>query len=443
LKTKAGSKSTPILGYLLILLNISQFLTIIPSLLFGNREWYFHQSFIIVLNVLFLINSKLRPDLFSDVKKSIVHWALVILCLIFLLEFPRYLINSDGRNLILTILNGIEFITFYYVLSSVFYSVASKRGYQAANQGLLKTYVIFTSFIVLSSVAVFILTSLRLINPTSYPMPTDLSMNVNSNANNLGTQYYFPLHLTVVTSDNRGLPFFSNYGVFCGLSHEPHIATYLITPSLFFMQLLDWGKRKKIILTIFYVFFILLATSTTNLIGFMVVLIILIIINIKNGQNKFLNVAFLVTIIAVFSFFSVSDLGFAAIKAKLDTSSGTSLDYSKNFLTHVVTPKGFWGDGAFNVPFPNVRVDDIGILFSVLLIFFYLLLLIAAIKLIISSTRALKFIGAGCLYFLLHTLKVVQLTLIYPFTIMIIFYMIIAFQADKRKIYSPSKSRLN
>jgi len=178
-----------------------------------------------------------------------------------------------------------------------------------------------------------------------------------------------------------------------------------------------------------------MATSTTNLIAFAVVLFFLIIINIKNRHDTLLNIVFLGLIIAFLSFAFINDLGVSAIQTKLDASSGTSLDYSKNFLSHVVSPKGFWGDGAFNVPFPNAGVKDIGILFSILCIGFYVLLLIGSVRLLFSPARVIKLMGAGSLYFLLHTLKVVQLSLIYPFTIFIMFYMLIGYMAMKGKIY--------
>jgi len=431
-------KSTPIVGYILILLNVSQQLTVIPALFFGNVEWYFHQSIIVTLNILFLFTHKLNTDPFKQVKKSVAYYSVLVLCLIFVLELPRFLVNSDGRNVMLTVLNAIEFITFYNVLSSVYYELVSKRGYKLAHQELLKVYVIFASGIVLTSVFVFILASLKIVDPSAYAMPPNFSINVDSDAATLGTQYYFPLHLTIIISDNRGLPFFSNYGVFCGLSHEPHIATYIVTPAVFFLQALNWSKRTKLILTIFFIIFLLTATSTTNLIALMVVFFALILINIKNGNYVIFNIFCLVVIVGIFSFFSLSDLGFAAAKAKLDTSSGTSLDYSRNFLSHVVSPREFWGDGAFNVPFPYARVKDIGIVSSVLIIGLYILLLASAIRLIVSSTRTLKFIGAGCLYFLLHSLKIVQLALIYPYTLMIMFFMLVGFQAMKLKIYNPA-----
>ena len=431
-----GIKSLPIVGYLLILLNMSQFMTIIPSVLFGNEEWYFHQTFIVVLNILFLTRHKIRLNLFKPVKQSVVYWALVILSLIFLFELPRFLTNNGGRNLLLTVLNAIEFITFFYVLSAVFYEEVKKKGFKDAHMNLMKIYVLFACFIVLTSVGVFLLATFKIIDPQAYRMPPNLSMNVNSNTNDLGTEYFFPLHITIITSDDRGLPFFSNFGVFCGISHEPHIATYLITPAFFFMYALDWSRKRKYILSVFFIFFMLLATSTTNLIAFILVLFLLVIINIKNRQDTVLNVVFLAIILGVLSFVFINDLGVSAIQAKLDTSSGTSLDYSKNFLVHVVSPQSFWGEGAFNVPFPGAGVRDIGILFSILCIFFYVLLLIGAVRLLFSSTRVIKLIGAGSLYFLLHTLKVVQLALIYPFTIFIMFYMLLGFIALKGKVYN-------
>ena len=413
-------------------------MTIIPSLLFGNEEWYYHQSFIIGLNLLYLFRYKLRLNLFRQIKKTSIYSAVIVLCLIFLLELPRFLVNSDGRNLILTVLNAVAFVTFFYIMSDVFYRNTFTSGFRTAHQNFLKIYVIWASFIVIASVSVFILTSLRIIDPTAYAMPTNISMNVNSNANELGTQYFFPLHLTIVTSDNRGLPFFSNYGVFCGLSHEPHIATYLVTPAFFLLQALNWSKRSKMILAGFFIFFMLLATSTTNLIAVMVVAFVVMVINIKNGHYAIVNIIFLLSVAFLFSFFTLNDLGFAAVKAKIDTSSGSSLDYSKNFLAHVVSPKEFWGDGAFNVPFPNAGVKDIGVLFSILCIGFYILMLIASIKLLLHPVRIIKFTGVAAFYFLLHTLKVVQLSLIYPYTIFIIFYVLIAFLAIKREVYKPA-----
>jgi len=430
--------SVPVIGYILILLNVSEFMTIIPSMLFGNFDWYVHQTIILVFNILFLIRNKIRFDIFRPVKKSLPYIALMVLGLIFLLELPRFLTNNEGRNLLLTVLNAIEFVTFFYVLSDVFYGIATKKGFKAANMSLMKIYVVFCCFIVLSSVMVFILAWMKVIDPHAYPMPENLSANVNSNTRDLGTQYFFPWHLTVVTSDDRGLPFFSSFGVFCGLSHEPHIATYLVTPAFFFMFALDWSKKTKYILAAFFIFFMLMATSTTNLIAFAFVLMLLIIINIKNRHDTILNILFLGLIVSFLSLAFINDWGVTAIQTKLDTSSGTSLDYSKNFLSHMVSPKGFWGDGAFNVPFPNSGVKDIGILFCVLCIGFYVLLLIGAIRLLFSSARVVKLMGAGSFYFLLHTLKVVQLSLIYPYTIFIMFYMLIGFMALKGKVYKTT-----
>lgn len=428
----------PIVGCILILLNVSQFMTIVPSMLFGDMEWYVHLTIILVFNILYLVRYKIRFDVFQPIKKTTPYIALMVLALIFVLELPRFLTDNEGRNLLLTILNAMEFITFFYVLSDVFYKVAIRKGFKAAHMTLIKVYVVFCCFIVITAVAIFLLSWMKVINPHSYPMPENLNANVNSNAKDLGTQYFFPLHLTVVTSDDRGLPFFSDFGVFCGLSHEPHIATYLIMPAFFFMFALDWSKKRKYIFSAFFIFFMLIATSTTNLIAFAIVLFFLIIINIKNRHDTILNVLFLTLIVSVLSLAFINNWGVAAIQTKLDTSSGTSLDYSKNFLSYIVSPKEFWGDGAFNVPFPNSGVKDIGILFSILCIGFYVLLMIGAIRLLFAPPRIVKLMGAGCFYFLLHTLKVVQLALIYPYTIFIIFCMLIGFMALKGNVYKTA-----
>ena len=210
------------------------------------------------------------------------------------------------------------------MLSAVFYEQVKKKGFREAHRILNENICTFCMlYAVLTAVGVFLLATFKIIDIKAFRMPQNLSMNVNSNANDLGTEYFFPLHITIITSDDRGLPFFSNFGVFCGISHEPHIATYLITPAFFFMYALDWSRRRKYILSFFFICFMLLATSTTNLICFFLVLFILIIINIKNRQDTILNFLFLAVILAVLSFVVFNGLGVSAIQAKLDTSNGT------------------------------------------------------------------------------------------------------------------------
>jgi len=267
------------------------------------------------------------------------------------------------------------------------------------------------------------LSFIGIINPLDYPMKENLTFWTDNNAETLGSRYLFPLNLTVILDTVR-IPFLNTFGIFCGLSHEPHIATLFITPAFFFSIYLFKNIKLTLILCC-YVFFMLIATSTTNLLIFFPLLIFWIFLKRKHNTSSPFSIWGIIIILILLYFISSSEIIIQLtdfLNAKL-YSQGGSLDYSQSFLKYIIEPKSLFGYGVWKIPYPHANVDDIGFvgmisMFGIFILFF---------KYIISNLMNKSFYPVGCagLYFLLHSLKIPQLTLIYPYTFYILFILIL------------------
>lgn len=416
----------------IILINISMFHTIIPSVLFGNLSWYYHQLFIVFINIAYLIwNSKI---LFINKIKinSTINLIIIILISIYLLEIPRYLIKGlEGRSIILTLLNAFTFLSFSLTLNTIYLKQRQKGNAKTALITLIKPYIYFSIFIASISVIVFFLAKLNFIDLFSNPAPSGLSTYMDNNAETLHTRYFTPLFITIISAGARGTNFFMDTAIFSGISHEPHIATYLMTPALFMMYgIKTISVNKKIIFSaIFFVFF-LIASSLTNLLV-LVTIGVIYLLKLSLVNKRAISTLFIVSILVIVAMTtSFEALGLNNILLKINNSGG-SKDYSLHFINYILTPATIWGDGVFNVPYPYAKVDNIGFIFSVLIILFYAFGYLASAKAIFQSNKLLQFVGLATLYFFLHSLKIIQLIFIYPFTVFILVILVKAFEVNK------------
>lgn len=416
----------------IVLLNISMFHTILPALLFGNLTWYYHQTFIILINIGYIIWNIKRHYYIKLKHNKIVYILILILSFIYFLELPRYLIGGlGGRNIFLTILNAVTFFSFITVLNTIYVKIKNRSNKIEALNSLIKPYFYFCLFIASISVSIFFLGKLNIIDLFNYSAPSGLSNYMDNNAETLNTRYYTPLYLTIISSGARGSNFFMDLALFSGISHEPHIATYLMTPAFLMMYGIKYlSTIKKIIYSVTFILFFLIASSLTNLITLMAIgIVYLIKLSIVN--KKILNVL-LITIIGIVILLTISiqALGIDRLLLKIG-SSGGSLDYSLNFINYVLSPSSIWGDGVFNVPYPYANVDNIGLIFSMLIISFYIFGYLGSVQAIFQKNEVLQFVGLGALYFFLHSLKIIQLIFIYPFTIYIIFILAKSYEVKK------------
>lgn len=425
---KEKAPNLNIVEIIIILLNISIVDTLISSIIFGNLDWYYHQSIIVFFNILFLIVNSNKAKFYK--QKSVKYYSipLIIVFVLFIYETPRYILAEfEGRNIILSYLNAVAFITFLLILNSTFNKYKMKFGSVKAYFILVKPYIYFSFLISFAAIIVFFLGKMNLINLFDYPAPSGFSFYIDNNAEQ-GSEYYFPLYITIIDNSPRGANFFMDTALFSGLSHEPHIATYFMTPAFLLMfGVDDISKSIKIFFSIVFVLFFLIATSLTNFLS-LVIIVLLFLSKRVIVNKKTLQIFILLIIISIVLFSTNSEkLGIDNVLLKL-SSVGGSKDYSVNFIRYVLTPTTVIGDGVFNVPYPYAKVDNIGFISSMLIIVFYLSGFFISMKAIFQKNKLLSYTGLATFYFFLHSLKITQFVFVDTLTVFLLFVIIKAFK---------------
>lgn len=407
----------------LIILNISLFNTVIPSIIFGNWQPYIHQLFIFIINICYLI-CKGKMYLSKVRKTNILLWIIVfILVIIFALEIPRYFVGCmRGTHLLKTLLSGFGLISFWLVMSNIYSKRKFVLGAEDAISSIIKPYVYVCLIIASLSNFVFLLWQLNIVDLFQNPIPANFSTFIDNNTINYGASYFSPLNITIVTAERR----LGSLATFCGISYEPHIAAYFATPAMFLLHgITDISKLKKILYTTMFIVFLFTAQSGTNAL-MLIFLILLMAMKPLFIDRKFMLTFLLVIFIIGGLLYGLNNINDIYVLKKI-ASRGDSADYSINFLTYAISPTTLWGDGVFNVPYPYADIDNIGLFFSLLIISFYSLGYLGSFKAIFQRNILTQYVGFAALYFFLHSLKIVQLIFVFPFTVFILFLLLRSF----------------
>lgn len=397
-----------------MLLNISIFQTVLLNILFGNFEWYIHQLILVVLNLVFIFFNLSKLNVNSLITSS--DLLILPLILIYLMEYPRYFIFPGGFNIILTTLCLLGLSTLWLLLKILFKSnkdESDKYNYPAY------IYIKFNFLVLSLTVLNWGLIYFGIIDYTNYPMPSGFSTYIDNNASELGSRYYAPLYLTIIEESPKNIGLISLFASFSGISYEPHIAMFFLTPSwLLLYKNHRFSRLFKFIFNIFFIFFLFISFSVTS---FLSLLIVFILFSFKNIAGFIRMILLSIFIIIVLSFFNIGEfIGFEYFIDKIFGKGGSS-EYSVNFLKYIINPKSFFGYGAFNVPYPYTLYNDIGLLSTFLISAFYFIILFISIKRLVSNKIIINGVGLAGLYFIFHSMKIPQLVLTMPFTVYILF----------------------
>ncbi len=417
--------SRVIVGQILIILNISIFQTVLLSVVFGNYEWYVHQLLLVILNLIFICFNlnKLK------IKKSFhLNDVLILsLSLIYLLEYPRFLFLPEGFDIRLTTLCFLGVITFWIVLKMLFQS----RKEEASKYDYPDYYYINFSFLVLfSSVLIWALIFMGIIDYTDYPVPAGFSSYIDNNTAQLDSKYYAPLYLTIIEVSPKNIGLLSLFASFSGISYEPHIAMFFLAPSWFLLyQNQRFSRKFKILFNFLFIFFSFIAFSVTSFLALVCVYFLFSSTNIK----RLIQIGLILSAIflAINEFNLSESIGMDFFVDKI-FSKGGSAEYSVNFLNYIFTPKSFFGFGLFNVPYPYTKYDDIGLLSTFLILIFFTVMLLFSLKRLNSKQKILNGVGLAGLYFIFHSMKIPQLIITMPFTVYILFLLNHSSSAQRR-----------
>jgi hypothetical protein len=271
--------------------------------------------------------------------------------------------------------------------------------------------------------------------PTNNNIGAEMNL-FESNLRDPNYRYFYPSFLSVlmVSSETR-IPFFQDYGILTGLYHEPHIITFLITPSFFLIYRYLKSIKSKIIVFLCYILTFLISTSATNLMSLTVTILIFIVVS--NRSNLLYILSF--SLIALFGYLYFQDTAlFSFIQDKL--TSGSSR-YSQSTISFAFTPKTILGTSFYNLEYLDTywnnanKSMDVGFINFILNIIFLSIFIFRII--IINLKRNYEnsfYIGLVSIYFLLHSMKITMYSYSLSYTIFIIFLINVIYNMKSNKI---------
>lgn len=312
----------------------------------------------------------------------------------------------------------VEFVSYI-----IFYAYFTKLTQESTDlKSIIKPYCgyyVFSFFIIFLS-AILIVTGF--LSPTDNPLTE--GRLISNNVDNLGTFYFWPGHLSIVSLSSR-VKLFGDLPLLCGLSHEPHVLGNSIFPAFFLiLYFLSNKKWLKILAFASLGIILILSFSTTSFLSLSFVLFIeYFLYNSRYGGLA----SILVTgIILMFVYSLLNNYGildqFVNLSSDKMAGAGGSSRYSESLLLYSLTPEAILGDGIY----PRTQSQDgfvngnVGFISFLLINIIYILFFSKAFKLFKSKDRFVHYIGLASIYFFVHSLKLGCLIYNYP----LMFYMI-------------------
>jgi len=351
---------------------------------------------------------------FSIFSIKLRNWPLFLLILILLLDiFQAALLGDLNKTGYVgcLLLNNIFFLSYLNNL------LREKREFDYALEPYLG-YSLYNIFVIV------IVTFLILAGfPWESNMLTD-DIRVLEEDMAGGATYYFPYFLSIA-ADYHPIRIFGQLPGLSGLSHEPHIIMWIITPAVIMGFTNIKHKLIKTILIFVYIFIAVNSMSSMNLVCVLILVTFQAIWMTARSHNIW-NLLFLTLLITLilFVFNEILDTVFLQVISKFESSG--SKDYTSDMLKYIISFKGLFGYGNFPPSSGQYAVgESAGIITGLLDITLYVVLIYRSFILSISGEVKKHYLGLGFMYFLLHGLKLNYMLIIYPFFTYMIFLLCI------------------
>lgn len=386
-----------ILDSLIILLNISNSYSIVPYLLFFQHSRAVNTGLIIIINTAYLL---LRFNKRIFIKYPWLIKIYILICSVNVLS--AYTSNTGNvMTWLYLIANSLFFLLLYNCYTDYRKVLSSRQALWYVARG----YVWLSVACVVLSILLFVLLKIGL-DPYRNEITNRMDL-FTANAEQFNTSHYFPLNLSMLIKRDgveiMKLPFFYEFGIICGLYHEPHIITFMVFPALF--MLLAYVKKwtNRFLLFLMWIFIMLLTTSTMNIISFLVCIIVLLSYR-KLGRIILVPLFMFLFVLLVYVGLENTELFFIA-----DKLAGGSMDYSLETIAFAFTPKTFWGSNFMSTDFLQESMSvrkDVGYLNCFLNIIFLFVFIFNIVRALNNKDNDVRLLGIASLYFFLHSFKV-------------------------------------
>lgn len=417
-----------VLDSLMVLINISNSYSILPYLVFFQ---YYRAINTLILTILTFLYILIRFK-----NKSVITFKDPLFLIFVIINVLNYLFGGlTGSFGFGTFPYLFANMTFYFLLYNLFKEYSGNFKFNKSLWLILRGYV---WFVILGLLSVFIMFSLITFFDFD-PIVNDVGDKMDlfkSNLKDSRNSYYFPLNIAILFDFYEiRIPFLQQYGIITGLFHEPHTATFLLTPSFFIF--LKYVKKYiyRIILFIIFILLLLIEASTTSIIAFLFTLFVFFAIQYKK------NILYIIggVCFTMLIFLSIDPIFYEFMIGKITGSSSGSANYSRDTILFAFKPKTLIGTNFFNLgylktywntPDPSLNVGYINFILNLLFLFIFIYRIIV---LNLRKNIEIRFVALFTLYFLLHSMKVAMVTYSLSYLIFVMFLLQILYNETKRQ----------
>ena len=358
------------------------------------------QALVIFFDIVYLL---LRTKGLKGKTYVKVPSAAILMFVILLVNLLNIIIEGKTNPLAQTI-HIVLCTLFIMILHKISNEYLSKPNRDLAPQMLSKGYVWLTFLSVAGIILSFVL--MHVLGPRMDPVSADF-LEANIDKGETYYRSYFSMNMFVLFGR---VPFFQDYGMLCGLYHEPHTLAMGIFPCLILLLGFAKNNRMRWFLAIISALMILFAGSATNI---LVVAGCLLLYFIVNSKNNFWGtiVTAIVVVVAVVIYSRVDTTLLDFVYGRLDADSG-SQQYSVSNLEWTFSPKTLMGSNFFATSYVKELMDsatitkDVGYIPMILYIIFLFCYLKDTIKLILSKNSVGMAVGFASLYLIAHSAKI-------------------------------------
>lgn len=394
----------------LVFLNLSNTATVIPNLLFTNQR-AINTTIILLINFVYLLVS------IKKITKSTCNDFLFIIYVFvcFLCTTIGFVTNTIGIGVIPFFISN---ILFYLVLGVIYGDYIKCNTSESSMRMIFGGYKILFLLNVIGVILLFLL-----ITSTNFdPRVNNVSDVYDLFKSNVGrseyNQYYFPYKISILfdTFDIR-IPFFQQYGIICGYSHEPHTLMFLITPAFIFsLKSMSQKPIKVGVILVMYLLVVCCTASTINILTLLACLFLYIGIKLRsNFVTSFLIIIFLACTVLM-----ISPDSYLFITHKIFSRSA---EYSESTIRFAFAPKTILGSSFTDLSYWDQSDSgrDVGFLLFTFNLLFLIFFIKRIVVLILNSSNDKKIIGFVSLYFFIHSMKLAMMTYTAPLFVFILF----------------------
>ena len=392
---------------IVIILELSCYLTFLPSFTFlkiVSNPIVFITIFCFFFH---LIRFGANFIVFEKALRHFYIWPLLLLYIVEIIQHPDF-------SRICLFFNVIFFISYLYNV----YRDDTMR-FTSSFQRILFPYLAFSIYNV---IVICLLTILIFVGFPHQINAIPLSDPLLVGHRDWNIVCYFPYYLSVA-QDYHFISLF-NIPVLSGLSHEPHVIMYLITPAVVFSM--AFIKDKKILVTLLCMFvFVLLETLSTTAI--LCVVAILFIDLLWHFRGSLKNTLVYIFLLLLFGFYFYNSDMWQQVSAQLEYKmvgeGAGSGETSNSMISYIYNFQELLGEGNYPSKYGRElgKHHYAGIITMICDTIVYVSMAMVSIIATFSEKRKIHYIGLGCLYYILHGIKVNYLMVSYPYFIFIFF----------------------